>query len=340
MNTPDSIISDNRYNFGRYTAPFKNVNLLDAPKSAPLNFMNFFFLREWQAFQIFTEGYFGMMAIYNTKKVSLVQFILYDIENNKKIRFEKKVLPWQLEIPSGLFKTQASYTSNNCKMMVKHDIENHRMTIDVDIKKSKKNPRIKATLNAIHNVQKNTPIVVCMPFNEDKGMYSHKCLMPLEGSIILDDKEIILNQNNSNLILDDHKGYYPYVTKYDWVTAAGFTKDGKRIGFNFTDNQIQNKEKYNENGIWLDGEMTYLPPITVERPQGYKNDWIIKDKEGKVNITFTPVVHHAVRLNLLILKSDYQGPYGYFNGFVKTDKQDEILIDNLFGMGEDFYLRT
>lgn len=339
MNTPHSIISDNRYNFGRYTAPFKNVNLFDAPKSAPLNFMKSFFLREWQAFQIFTEGYFGIMAIYNTKKVSLVQFNLYDIQRDEKISFEKKILPWQLEVPNGLFKTRASHVSKNCKMVVQHDIENHSMTIDVDIKKSRKNPHIKANLHAIHNVQENMPIVVCMPFSEDRGMYSHKCLMPLEGNILLDDKKIELQQSNSSLIIDDHKGYYPYETKYDWVTAAGFTKDGKRIGFNFTDNQIQNKEKYNENGIWLDGKMTYLPPIKVERPQGYKKDWIIKDKNGKINITFTPIKHHAVKLNLFILKSDYQGPYGYFNGSVNV-KGKEIIIDNLFGMGEDFYLKS
>lgn len=340
MKAPEAIVTNGKYNFGQYTSPFKKVNLLDAKKSTILPFAKSFFLREWQAFQIFTEGYFGIMAIYNTKKVSLVQFILYDIEAKKKIKFEKKVLPWQLEIPNGLYKSKAAYYSSNCTMIVEHDIDNNSMTIDVDIAKSKKNPSIKAKLKGIHNVEKFTPIVVCMPFSDTRGMYSHKCQMPLEGEIFLDDKKIICHGNNSNLIIDDHKGYYPYVTKYDWITAAGFTERGQRVGFNFTDNQIQNKEKYNENGIWLDGKLHYLPPITVSRPEGYKKDWIVKDKEGMVNLTFTPVENNSVNLNLLILKSQYQGPYGYFNGYIQADGQAKIDIDNLFGMGEDFYLRS
>ena len=250
------------------------------------------------------------------------------------------MLPWQLEIPNGLYKTKASYHSSNCTMIVEHDLEKNSLLIDVDIAKSKKNPSIKAHLRGIHDVEKYTPIVVCMPFSEHRGMYSHKCLMPLEGEIFLDEERIRLQRGDSSLVIDDHKGYYPYVTKYDWVTAAGFDKLGRRIGFNFTDNQIQNKEKYNENGVWVDGRLNYLPPIKIERPDGYQKTWIIKDQNESIYLTFTPVEHHAVSLNLLILKSKYQGPYGYFNGYIQPKGQPRILIENLFGMGEDFYLRS
>ncbi len=340
MNAPESVYSKGKYNFGQFTSPFKHVNLYDAKESAPLPFINTFFLREWQAFQVFTEGYFGIMALYNTKKVSLVQFIFYNIASGEKYKFEKKVLPWNLNVPNGLFRTKGEYRSSDCTVVVEHDIENSLLDIRMDLPKTKKHPALKARLKGTHNIKKYTPIVVCMPFNEKRGMYSHKCLMPLEGEINLGGKIIHFDPKNSNLIIDDHKGYYPYVTKYDWITGAGFTPEGKRIGFNFTDNQIQNKEKYNENGVWVDGELTYLPPIQVLRPNGYKKDWIVKDKSDQVRITFTPVEHNAVNLNLLILKSKYQGPYGYFNGFIQTKNQGRLEFNNIFGMGEDFYLRS
>ncbi len=340
MQAPDQVFTHPNYNFGQYTSPFKNVNLNEVRMSGPLPFGHTFFLREWQAFQIFTEGYFGIMAIYNTKKVSLVQLILYDIENQKKYKFEKKVLPWQLEIPNGLYKTRASYSSSNCNMLVEHDVENSLLDIDVTIASSRKYPGAELKLKGHHDTQRYTPIVVCLPFNEKRAMYSHKCLMPLEGTIKLGHHIIELSQKNSHLIIDDHKGYYPYITKYDWITAAGFNEQGQRIGFNFTDNQIQNKEKFNENGVWVDGQLSFLPPIKVSRPKGYQETWYVKDKGGQVELSFKPIEHNAVNLNLLLLKSKYQGPYGYFNGVIHPKGKDKIIIDNFFGMGEDFYLRS
>ncbi len=339
MNKQEALVTDGRFNFGRYESPFRIVNMLDAKSPTLLPFTKNFSLREWQAFQISTKGYFGIMAIYNTKKVCIVQFIMYDIQRKRKIRFEKKVPSWSMQVPSGLFGTTAYYKDAKHSLIVEHDINQHKLSIKVDISATKKNPAIQAQLEAYHNVEAFTPIVVCLPFSEKRAMYSHKCMMPLSGNIRLGDDTLTLLHENSNLILDDHKGYYPYTTRYDWVTAAGFLGDGRRIGFNFTDNQIINKDKYNENGIWIDGQLTFLPFTEIKRPNGYKKDWIIQDSQGKVNLTFTPVEHHAVEVNALIIQSKYQGPYGYFNGTIQSN-QGLITLDNLFGMGEDFYLRS
>jgi hypothetical protein len=34
------------------------------------------------------------------------------------------------------------------------------------------------------------------------------------------------------MIIDDHKGYYPCVMKYDWITALGYAGNGRLVGFN------------------------------------------------------------------------------------------------------------
>ena len=59
-----------------------------------------------------------------------------------------------------------------------------------------------------------------------------------------------------------------------------------------------------------------------------------------VNLAFTPVIHTSVNINLLILRSLYEGPYGFFNGYLKKTSGDKVMIENIFGMGEDFYLRA
>ena len=184
-------------------------------------------------------------------------------------------------------------------------------------------------------------MVVCNPFNADSVMYSHKCLMPVEGHLQLGGGEdIIFDLNNSQLIIDDHKGYYPYVTTYDWVTGLGQTSEGILIGFNLTNNQVIKQEKYNENCLWLNGQLHPLPPISITRPDGYKGIWTIVDKYDMVNLQFTPVVHTSVNLNYLVICSKYEGPYGYYSGYLRKASGEKVMIDKMFVMGEDFYLRT
>lgn len=312
--------------------------MLDAHIRVPL--FKAFQLREWQAFQILTEGHFFFIALYNTKKVSLVQFIHYDILKNVKQRFERKVLPSELHLPNGLFNTSAYYRANNWYLKVDHDVEGKSLKLEVDIKQSKKRPAVFGRFLALHDIDAFQPAVVVLPFSHNQAMYSHKCLMPVEGEIMIGTDIVALHHSQSSLILDDHKGYYPYITKYDWVTALGFNSLGQRIGFNLTDNQVKDQEHYNENVFWQDGILHLLPPIKISRPNGPKGNWVIRDLEGKVDLQFFPLTHTSVNLNLLLLRSKYEGPYGYFNGTLVTEEGKRIKINNLFGVGEDFYLRS
>ncbi len=341
--TPAQLFQEGQFVFGSFMGPINNPNLIDAkrPYQLPLpHLLKWMQLREWQAFQISNGTHFLMVAIYNAKKISLVQFIIYDIANNKKYRYEKKVAPWSIKVPAGLFETEASYRSNNFSLVAKHDLNNNLLELSASIKNMKGLPDVEAVFTGTHDVKRYQPMVVCMPFSEKRAMYSHKCLMPITGNIRFGKEEIAFDQSKSQLIIDDHKGYYPYPTIYDWVTGMGRDENGKMIGFNFTDNQILDHEKNNENCLWQDGQLTTLPPIKVTRPNGYKDSWMVKDEYGMVDLEFRPVIHTAVDINLLVMRSKYQGPYGFFNGYIMNKDGQKVAIKEMFGMGEDFYLRA
>ena len=341
--SPKNLYENGEFHFGSFDAPIQNPNLIDAekPYKLPLpRFLQWLQLREWQAFQISNGTHFVMMAIYNAKKISLAQFIVYDIKANKKYRYEKKVPTWKLSVPDGLFRTEAWYRSSNFTLEAKHDIMSGKLELKAEIKGSRKLPALSAQFSAHHDMSRYQPMVVCMPFSEQRAMYSHKCLMPVSGSVKLDNGQIDFREVESHLIIDDHKGYYPYRTRYDWVTGMGRDERGKMIGFNLTDNQILDHEKNNENCLWHDGELNVLPPIKVDRPDGYKGEWFIKDEYGMVDLKFRPVIHTAVDVNALIMRSKYQGPYGFFDGHLQNANGQNIPIKNIFGMGEDFYLRA
>lgn len=335
---PESVVTNGKFNLGCYDQPIRKVNMLDARIEWPI--FKSLQLREWQAFQILTDGHFFFIALYNTKKVSLIQFIHYDIQKNQKNRFERKVLSSDLHLPNGLFQTSAYYRSSKSFIKAIHDVEGKKLSLEVDVRQGKNHPAIYASFLALHDVDQYRPMVVVLPFSDNRAMYSHKCLMPVEGEVMVGSDRVQLHHSRSSLILDDHKGYYPYITRYDWVTGLGFSDKGERIGFNLTDNQVKNQALYNENVLWIEGTPHLLPPVQITRPQGPKGPWQIKDQEGKVELQFLPVTHTSVNLNLLLLRSKYEGPYGYFNGSIEKEDGERFPISNIFGVGEDFYLRS
>ncbi len=340
---PDLLVENGQYNLGCFNTPVKRANLIDYPNPYKLPLpkaLKGLQLREWQAFQLHGNGHFIMVAIYNAKKISLVQFIVYDIKNNKKIKYEKKVPAWALTVPDNLHDSIASYTSGNFSLKATHNLSNHTLELTAAIKNFGGLPEVKAHFTGLHDVSNYTPMVVCNPFSAGRVMYSHKCLMPMEGELTIGNKHVVFEKGKSQLIIDDHKGYYPYPTEYDWVTGLGFDASGKMIGFNLTNNQVINQDTYNENCLWYNGELHPLPPIKVERPDGVQGTWLITDAHGMVNLQFKPVIHTSVNINLLVLRSQYEGPYGFFTGYLQKTNGEKVAIENIFGMGEDFYLRA
>ncbi len=335
---PRSAVSKGCYNLGTFNSAIENINLLEAkqPLGFPVpSFLNTIRLREWQAFQLGNEDHFFMIAVYNTKLVGLVHFSHYDIKRNKKTRYELQVPSIFTKIANGLYNSTSYYKDKKFSVNVRNKIDQYKIALNINAKNFKKNPDIQAQFIAHHHPNEMTPIVVCQPFSENRVMYSHKGLMPMEGIFTIGEETIVFRKEESWMIMDDHKGYYPRHTLYDWVTGATY-KDGNRIGFNLTDNQVINKEEYNENCLWFNNEMHPLPPVRFERPNGFKDNWYIKDEYGKVDVVFKPSINTSIHRNFIIANSKYESPYGYFEGFLEKESGEKVDLSGVFGAGEQF----
>ncbi len=338
---PHSLVTKGKINFGTFNAPFREVNPLDAARvfGIPLpRFFKNFRLKEWQAFQLGNEDFFILAVIYNQKVGTLVQFIVCDKKNRRMTKYETKVPAWKTRVPSSLGDTRARYVSDKFRIDIHNKLDLGRIFIDVAIDGDNTLPPLYGHFEAFHEARNVRPLVVSLPFAGNRGMYSHKCLMPLVGVLVYGGRRIEFARQNSFAIIDDHKGYYPYILKYDWITGAGFTAGGL-TGFNLTDNQVLDKERYNENCLWFGKVLHLLPPVTFYRPNGVNEEWYIKDDYGMVDIAFMPVFNNPLQLNLLAIKTDYYGPFGSYSGSIGLSSGKRVSVDGFFGMGEKKYLR-
>ncbi|MBI9091342.1 MAG: DUF2804 domain-containing protein [Desulfobacterium sp.] len=340
---PAKMVNNGKFTFGTFNGPFKTINMLDAKKPLPLSvpkLLKYMRLKEWEAFQIGNGDYFILGAIYNAKLMGVVQLVVIDIKKNKKYIFEKLLPPWKPIVGTSLL-NQVSYSAGRKFSFHLHNhLEQDRIRVTIRTQGQKGQPDLNCWFEASHKKEDTTPIVICQPFGPNRALYSHKALMPLTGELEIGGEKIPFTKERGFMILDDHKGYYPFEMKYDWITTAGHDQDGRLTGFNLTDNQVQDHETYNENCLWIGNTTHLLPPIKFSRPDGAMGKWYIKDSYGRVDIEFTPEIEGKVDINALLFKTKYRAPYGRFSGFITDDDGNRVSFDQFYGMGEDKYIRS
>ncbi|MEN8119364.1 MAG: DUF2804 domain-containing protein [Bacteroidota bacterium] len=342
LSNPSELVTEGQINFGCFSNDFKNINFLDANK--PFGFptprvFNYLRLKEWQAFQLGNKDYFILIAVYNAKSIAVNQFILYSKKNKQLFKYEQQVPFWKTRIAKNLQDSVSKFAKKNFNIEIVNNLINNIVSLKIDIRKHQKLPAIKAEFEINMQNRTGSAIVVSIPFGKNRGMYSFKNLSRVEGVLKHGKTEIHFEPEDSFSIMDDHKGYYPYNMKYDWVTGAQIQND-ELVGFNLTNNQSINPEKFNENGLWKGNKLYLLPPVNFLRPNGVDNEWLIRDNYNSVELSFFPEKHNNFKLNLIALKSDYSGPFGYFKGFIKYALGKKIKLDGFFGMGEKKFVRS
>lgn len=340
---PKKLVQDGLFKFGTFNTPFETINPLDASHPLPIRVPDIFKnlrLKEWEAFQFGNRDYFILAAVYNAKMLGLVQIVVVDIKNEKKYIFEKKLFPWKLKVGNGLNNNITCSHGDGFSFFIHNHLNQGRIRLFINTRGQKGGPDLSCSVEGVHEKGVCTPITICQPFGRNRALYSHKALVPLTGSLSIGEKRVHFHEKSGFMIVDDHKGYYPFTMKYDWVTTGGYNDQGVLIGFNLTDNQVKNHYLYNENCLWIHGTMQPLPPIRVQRPDGTLGTWIIKDDYNRVNLKFHPVIDNRIDINAVVVKTRYRAPYGWFEGFIVDESGEHISFDRFFGVGEKKFVQS
>ncbi len=209
----------------------------------------------------------------------------------------------------------------------------HRVTIDVAATRDL--PAVRADLRCLHDLDAIQPLVVVLPVGPNRGMYSHKVPLPVEGTITVGDRTYDADPATAVAILDVHKAHYPHRTFWNWATGAGRLADGRAVGFNLTRNVNREDARYNENAVWVDGRLHCLGPARFEFDRrDLLAPWRLGTADGAVELTFVPHGERKEDTNLGVVRSSFHQPYGTFSGSV-TAGGETLRIDDLWGVCED-----
>ncbi len=181
---------------------------------------------------------------------------------------------------------------------------------------------------------------IVIPIGRKRFYYNRKinCL-PASGFIKYGDQTEVLNPKNCTGSLDWGRGAWEYKSFWNWASASGFLPDGRTVGINLGAG-FGDLIRAGENALILDNRIHKLDQVRFDYVSGeYMKPWKFTDREGRLDLVFTPFKDRIARTNLAIITSEVHQVFGHYNGKVLSDDGKIIQINNLIGFAEEHHAR-
>ena len=330
---PDLSDANGKCYFGTFDREFETMDLLrvDHPSVLP-NALNGLRLTLWEAAEVNFGKYILLTAVCHMPIFGTALTVVYNTETKKCTAWQEMLLPQQVTISDNLLRgAETKATTGKTQIRFINDFQRGEAIVS-GFGLSEKNGDVSYRLN-LKRVSK--PSVVNIPFGDNRPLYTQKDLFKVDGYLEVNGERLYAD-DTTTAIIDDHRGYYPRHSHYDWVTTlCKLPINGKPqyFGFNLTRNQSIDQDRFNENLIWFENDSTLLTPVTFTHETPLL--WHIQDEHGMVDVTFDIGDEFVMKFNLGLIQSDYHITFGTLSGFVCDPDGKKYVLDGLPGIGED-----
>jgi hypothetical protein len=367
LDTPPAIVSpDGEVAVGRFKRPFEVANMEIAPvahllsglRGTPLGLIERGFrrmrLKEWHYTSVATPDVFLACAVVNAGYVG--NGFAYVVD-----RHSGDIHEWNTLTPLGKGVRIApnsvdGTTSIERSGWGKIRLDNHSTkglrTLELEFEEKGSNPAMEARFEILDDGGTVEPVVVVEQLADARWLYTHKCY-GLEASGQVQCGGLVASAEKGEALagLDWNRGYRLTETYWNWAAAAGRSKSGQTLGFNLTAHRHwDDKRGVNQPteadadaadcALWLDGKCVKIPRVDFHySPESILEPWSITDKEGLVDLKFSPAGQRVDHTNLGLVISRFHQPYGVFSGRLKSRDGAEFEVADLYGVTEQHYAR-
>lgn len=159
--------------------------------------------------------------------------------------------------------------------------------------------------------------------------------MAASGEAQLGRETYAFRPGSAFAVLDWGRGVWTYRNTWYWGSASGLV-NGKPFGFNigygFGDTSAAS-----ENMVFVDGRAHKLDQVAFHIPQGTYDgaSWRFSSNDGRLEMTFEPILDRADITDLKIIKSKTHQVFGRFSGTAVLDDGRRIAFRDLLGFAEE-----
>lgn len=174
-------------------------------------------------------------------------------------------------------------------------------------------------------------MVIATPWKEDKHAfyYNQKInCMRASGTCTYGSETYTFNSDTDFATLDWGRGVWTYDNTWNWGSGNGIIngKDfGFNIGYGFGDTTAAS-----ENIIFYDGVGHKLDDITFNIPEdSYTKPWTITSSDKRFEMTFTPIIDRAAKIDVKLIVTDQHQVFGKMNGVAVLDDGTKLEVKDL-----------
>ncbi|MDF2486392.1 MAG: hypothetical protein K0R46_2560 [Herbinix sp.] len=183
--------------------------------------------------------------------------------------------------------------------------------------------------------QNEKSLVINVPFNESPKAfyYNHKinCMLA-EGTVSYADQRYCFTPEESFGLLDWGRGVWPFHNEWYWSNGTGYIEN-RIFGFNLGCG-FGNTGNATENILFYGDSTHKLTEVEFHHDSDYMKSWHICDKEGRLDLTFTPSYDRTTRTKLLWVDNCCHQMFGEFRGKAVLDDGTELRIEKLISFAE------
>jgi hypothetical protein len=344
-NTPKTILKKGIPQFGTFATPPAELdiktlkrpfNLMPLPrfitKSRIRGMIEFFFN---------TSNYIGTIDIFNAGFFSFTETNFWEKTNGKKLSY-RCLMPGRRIVPEHLDKGVSFTFRKNRYFRLSWDHFAKKLSFVFHYESDSIRPDVIGAFKSQKNQNWGmiTSVNPCPLKNRCSAV--HVSTMPISGSLststTAQQKSAIDSVGQGLFLL--RWAVYPLRTKDHSLTGFG-EWNNKKVTFRLTTTSTDPLDRniYNENVLFVDGEATLLPPIIITKPKGLMGAWILQDTESMVDITFKPSSDTKRTLSILLLKTEYHTMQGKCEGTLLSKDGEPIPLKNFTVIAKKHSLR-
>lgn len=292
-------------------------------------------LKEWVGFTMIHPDWYSSQIMQDAHYLASSEIYAYNRRSGKLYQHAANARGGSLALPTDLHGSHCIFERPGYQITYDFAPDATKHILRYDIAATAKAPAFQGelTLDASHA---SPPLSVSARLPGGR-MYTHKMIFPVEGVLRIGDEELVFDSARDLAILDEHKSFLPYRTRWLWGTFALRTNDGL-IGANFAARPSKRGQE-EESCIWAPNACEPLAEITfTPESADLKAPWRISSRDGRLDVVFAPQGRKGVKQQLGIFAIDYFQMYGHYRGTLRAAGQT-YQIDGVHGVCESMRVR-
>lgn len=336
---PENLIKEGKASFGSFSKPPKTLNIkgMKYPFGVlPLpTFITNLRIRSNLSFTFSTSEYFGTIDLLDSKIYGFSEINIWNKKTLQRYSYKNVMVLIRRLVPKNLEKAICSTYSKRRYVRISWDEAKNRFSIVFNLKGDNIRPNFMGSFVSSFEKEGSSLTSVLPAPVMRRCFASYQKSMVVEGGICITRGKMnpfFFPQRTQSLFVMT-RAYYKSRTVNNLITGIGKVGDDE-ITFRISDMSIfpLDKDTYNENVLFVNNEITPLPPATVAHPFGKMKKWSIQDTESMIDLVFTPSSSSQWLISVVLLHAQFFTVFGTFNGVLITREGKSITLKDFPGI--------